>query len=103
DRTLAVLAGAAEALVAAVEAAGPLQAPVPAARGLQEVSADRAHVAQLRARREPARLPQGGRDLRVALELRERRARPDARAVDAARHDRADVDERVRLHDSRAE
>src|SRR5690349_23134762 len=99
DRVLAVLAGPGEALVAAVKAARPLQPPVPAAGRLEEVPADRAHVAELRARRKPARLAQRGRDLRVALQLRECRARPDSPALDAARHDAANVDERVRLHD----
>jgi xanthine dehydrogenase YagS FAD-binding subunit len=48
DRVLAVLALAREALVAAVQTAGPIQAPVPAAGRLQEVSRKRSHVAQLR-------------------------------------------------------
>ena len=94
---LAVLALLREALVAAVQAARPVQAPVPAARLLQQVAGERAHVAQLRARREAARLAQRSGHLRIALELRERRARADAVPVDPARHDAADVDERVRL------
>ena len=48
----------------------------------QEVAADRAHRAQLRRRGEPARLAQRVRDLRVGLELGERRARADRRPVD---------------------
>ena len=97
DRMLAMLALLREALVATVQAARPVQAPVPAARLLEQVARERAHVAQLRARRKATRLPQRSRHLRIALELRERRARTDAVLVDPARHDAANVDERVRL------
>ena len=78
------------AAVAAVQPARELEPPVPAARRLEEVPADRAHRAQLRRRREPARLAQRVRHLRVGLELGERRARADPRAVDrrAARRPR---------------
>ena len=57
--------------VAAVQAAREVEPPVPAARRLEQVAADRAHVAELRARGEAARLAQRVRDLR-----RRPRARP---------------------------
>ena len=66
-----------EAAVAAVQVARKLQAPVPAARRLEEVAADRAHRAQLRRGRERAGLAQRRRDLRVGLELGERRPGTD--------------------------
>ena len=104
DRVLAVLAVAREALVPAVQAARPVEAPVPAARRLQQVAAERAHVAELRARGEPARLAQHVGDLRVALELaraaRRRRSRPVA---DPAGHDRSDLDQGLRLDEAGAE
>ena len=95
DRVLAVLAGTGVAGVPAVQAARELEAPVPAASRLQEVAADRAHVAELRARREPARLAERIRDLRVGLELAQGRAGTDSRPVDPPRDDLADVDERL--------
>src|SRR5207248_10748074 len=87
------------AAVAAVQTAGVLEPPVPAARRLQEVPADRAHVPQLWRRREPARLAErlGSRERR--LELSERRPGADRVAVDTAGHDTADVDEPVGLED----
>src|SRR5207253_8357632 len=48
DRMLAVLALLCMAAVAAVQAAGVLEPPVPAARRLEQVAADGAHVAELR-------------------------------------------------------
>src|SRR5581483_1641552 len=89
DRVLAVLAVAREARVAAMQAARVLEPPVPAARRLQEVAADRAHVPQLRRRGEAAGLAQRLRDLRVDLELGERRAGADDIAAHAARDDAA--------------
>ena len=56
---------------------GKLEPPVPAARRLEEVAADRAHRAQLRRGREAAGLAQRVRDSRVGLELRQRRAGAD--------------------------
>src|SRR3989442_10512821 len=100
---LAVLALLRVAAVTPMQPAWVLQSPVPAAGRLQQVAADRAHVAELRRRGEPARLAQRVRDLRVGLELRERRARADAVPVDAARDQRADVDELLRLEDAVAE
>ena len=79
---------------------GQFEPPVPAAGRLQQVAAERPHVAQLRARGEAARLAQRVRHLRVALELGERRAGADPGAVDPARDDAADVDERVGLRAS---
>ena len=69
----------------------------------QQVAADRAHGPELRAGGEAAGLAQRVRDLRVGLELAERRAGADARAVDPARDDLAHVDERLRLDDPVAE
>ena len=85
ERVLAVLARLGVAAVAAVQVAGKVEAPVPAARGLQEVAADRAHVAELGRGGEPARLAESRRDLRIDLELRERRACTDRSARDPAR------------------
>ena len=81
DRVLAVLAVARVAAVAAVEAAAVAEAPVPAPRRLQEVPAEGAHVAELRRRREPARLAQRRGDRRLDLELSERRPGSDRAAV----------------------
>ena len=99
DCVLAVLALACMAAVAPVETARILEPPVPAARRLEQVAADRAHVAELRGRSEPARLAQRTGDVRIVLELGKRRARADAVAVHAARHDSADVDEAFGLQD----
>src|SRR3954452_16807845 len=92
-----------EALVSAVQAARPVQAPVPAARLLKQVPCERTHVPQLRACRKAARLAKRVRHLRVALQLGERRARTDAVAVDPARDDPADVDQCLRLDQAAAE
>ena len=80
-----------------MQAARVIETPVPAARRLQEVAAERARVPELRRRREPARLPQRLGDRGLDLELRERRPRADHAVVDAARYDVADVDEPFRL------
>src|SRR5207245_1827335 len=48
DRVLAVFALLGVAAIAAVQPAWVLKAPVPAARRLEQVAADRAHVAELR-------------------------------------------------------
>ena len=93
---LAVCAVLRETPLSTVEPAVEAEPPVPAARGLQEVAPDRPHRAQLGRRGLRARLPQGLRDLRVDLELRQRRSRADRRPVDAARNGVRDVDERVR-------
>ena len=77
DRVLAVLAGACVANVAAVQPARELQAPVPAARRLEQVPGERAHVPELRRRREPARLAEHVGDLCSGLELGERRPGAD--------------------------
>ena len=96
DRVLAVLALARVAAVAAVEPARELQPPVPAARRLEQVAADRAHVAELRRGGEAARLPQRVGDLRVALELGERRSGADASVPRTPRGTTsAHVDERL--------
>ena len=100
---LAVLPGLREADVAAVQPARELEPPVPAARRLAEVAADRPHRAELRRGGLRARLAQRGGDLRVDLELGERRAGADPRAVDPARHRVGQVDERVRVDDPVAE
>src|SRR4051794_33249532 len=96
---LAMLSFPRMAAITAVETAGIVQAPVPAARRLEQVPADRSHVAKLRRRGEPAGLAQCIRDLRVDLELSERRAGADDVVPHAARHHFADVDERVGLED----
>jgi hypothetical protein len=99
DRVLAVLAVPRVAAVAAVQVAREVEPPVPAARGLKEVAADRAHVAKLRRGGEAAGFPQcRGNVLRV-LELGERGAGADAFSVDAARKEGPDVDERIGLHE----
>src|SRR6187397_2672481 len=97
ERMLAVLAGARVAGLASVQPARELEAPVPAARRLEEVAGDRAHVPELRARGEAAGFTQRVRDLRIGLELAERRPGSDLRPVDPARHDPAHVDQRLRL------
>ena len=56
DRVLAMRAGLGVARVAAVQVARKLQAPVPAARGLEQVAADRSHRAELRRGSEAAGL-----------------------------------------------
>ena len=103
DRVLAVLPFARMTTVAAVQATRILQPPVPAAGRLQKVAADRAQVAQLRRRGEPAGLAQRLRDLRVRLQLGERRARADAVFLDAGRDHTPDVDELLGLEDAVAE
>src|SRR5437588_3424327 len=90
------------AAIASVEIAGKLQAPVPAARGLQKVAADRSHRAKLRRCREAAGFTQRSRDLRIDLQFGKRGPRTDPIALDAARDDVADLDERVGAHDSLA-
>src|SRR5581483_9190908 len=85
DRVVAVLAVDGEAAVAALEPARhALVAEVPAAVPLQQVAADRAHVAELwgrgvaqRPRDDGEELREGGRPLEVA----ERRERADAHAL----------------------
>ena len=95
DRVLAVLAVHREAAVAAVEVARKAHAPVPAAGRLAKVAADRPHRAQLGRRRRRARLAQRLRDLRIDLELGQRRPGADLRPVDPAGDEPADVDQRV--------
>ena len=82
ERVLAVLALPRVAAVAAVQVARELQPPVPAARGLEQVAADRPCRAELRRRGEPAGLAQRVRDLR---------ARPRARRAWCRRRREADV------------
>src|SRR5207244_12301708 len=65
DRVRAMLALLCVTAVAAVQPARVLEPPVPAARRLEQVAADRAHVAELRRRREPAGLAQRVGDLRL--------------------------------------
>src|SRR5206468_7935992 len=103
DRVLAVLALACEALLAAVQAARPAEAPVPAAGRLEQVACERSHGAKLRARGQPAGLAQDVRDLRVALELGERRPRPDPPLGDASGHDPLDLDQGLPLDEAAAE
>src|ERR687895_66422 len=67
-----VLSVAGVADIAAVQPAGELQAPVPAACRLEQVPAEGAHRPELWRRREPAGLAERIRDLRVDLELCER-------------------------------
>jgi hypothetical protein len=97
DRVFAVRAGLRQAPLAAVQPARKLQSPVPAARRLQQVAADRPHGSHLWRGREAAGLAERLRDLRVDLELAERRPGADAGAVDPARHDLAELDERLHL------
>src|SRR5215208_5769890 len=99
DRVLAVDALARVAAVAAVQEAWVLQPPVPAARRLEQIPADRAHRAQLGRGGQRARLAERLRDLRFELQLGQRRARADRRSLDAARYDAADVDQRFCLDD----
>src|SRR5581483_12435266 len=73
-RVLAVLALPGMAALAAVATARVLEAPVPAPGLLQEVPAERAHVAELRRGREPARLAQRVGNRGLDLELGERRS-----------------------------
>ena len=83
--------------VPAVEPARVAEPPVPAARRLEEIAAERAHVPELRRRREPARLAQRIRDRRLDLELGQRRPGADHAVLHAARHDAAHVDEPLGL------
>ncbi len=103
DRVLSMHPLAGKAAVAAVEPAGVLEPPVPAARRLEEVAADRAHRADLGRRREPAGLAESVGDLRVGLELLESRPGADSRPVDPSWDDGADVHDRVRGDDPVAE
>ena len=103
DRMLAVGARLREAALAAVEPARELQPPVPAARRLQEVAADRPHRPHLRRGGEAAGLAEGVRHLRVDLELRQGRAGADRRALDPARNDRPQLDQRLGLDEAVAE
>src|SRR5690242_19001534 len=100
DRVLAVRALPGVTARAAVEEARVLQAPVPAARRLEQIAADRPHRPQLRRGRQRARLAQRLRHLGIDLELADRRARADASPVDPSRDELADVDERLRLDDA---
>src|SRR5204863_10166481 len=77
DRVLAVLAPACVTQVPAVQVALEPEPPVPATRGLEKVPAERAHRAELRRRRERARLAQHLGDLGIHLELGERRCGAD--------------------------
>ena len=95
DRVLAMLALACVTRIAAVQAAGELEPPVPAAGGLQEVAADRADRAQLRRRGEAARLAEGFWNLRIGLQLAERRPGADRRPVNPPRDEVAEIDERI--------
>src|SRR3954468_6718978 len=99
NRVLAMLSFPRVTAIAAVEAAWIVEPPVPAAGRLEEVAADRPHIAKLRRRGEAAGLAQRVGDLRIDLELAERRTRADDIVAHAPRHDPADVDERVRLED----
>jgi hypothetical protein len=92
-----------KAAFSAVEPALEAEPPVPATSGLEEVAAHGAHRAQLRRRGLRAGFPQRLGDLRVRLELGQRRAGADAIAVDAARHDRTDVYQRLGVHEPVAE
>src|SRR6185436_13481475 len=87
DRVFAVGTVAGEAALAAVKPAVEAEAPVPAARRLEQVAADRAHRAELRRGGLRAGLAQHLRDLRIDLELGEGRPRADRRPLDPARHD----------------
>src|SRR5262249_3229205 len=102
DRMLAVLPLTGVAAVAAVQAARVAEPPVPAARRREQVAPERAHVPELRRGREPARLAERVRDLRIDLELCERRARADRRALDPTWHDLAHVHEPVGLEQALA-
>src|SRR4051794_37227607 len=95
DRVLAVLAVTGMAAVAAVQPAREVESPVPATGRLEEVAAERAHVPELRRRREPAGLAQRLGNRRLDLELRQRGPCTDRRALDPARHDPAHVGEPV--------
>src|SRR5207245_1967661 len=103
DRMLAVLPLAGVTAVAAAEVAGIVEPPVPAAGRLEQVAADRAHVAELRRGGGGAGLAQRGRDTRLDLELGERRTRPDRRRTDPTREQRPYVQQRIRLDESVAE
>ena len=103
DRVLAVLPGLGMAHVAAVEIAGKLEPPVPASGRLQQVSAQRAHRAQLRRRSERARFAQDLRDLRIDFELGQGRTRSDPRSLDLARDDVPELDQLFGAHDPVAE
>src|SRR5919206_4770475 len=92
DRVLAMLTLARVTDIAAVQVARKAEPPVPAAGRLQQIAAERAHRAKLRRRRQHARLPQGLRDLRIDLELCERRAGSYACSIHAARDDRPHLD-----------
>src|SRR3954468_22718556 len=93
DRMLAMLSLARMAPVAAVQPARILEPPVPAARRLQQIAADRSHIAQLWRRREAAGFAQRVRDLRIDLKLGQGRAGADDAVIHTARDDPPHVDE----------
>src|SRR6266566_9534663 len=97
DRVLALRAVSREARLAAVQPAIEAEPPVPAARRLQEVAADRPHRAELWRSCLRARLPQRLRDFAIQFELCQCRPRADAGARDPARDDVANLNQRVGL------
>src|SRR6266536_2005019 len=103
DRVLAMGALARVAALAAVQEARELEPPVPTPRRLEEIAADRPHRAKLRRRRNGAGLAQRLRHFRIPLELGEGRAGSDPGAVDAARNEGTDVDQRLGLDDPLAQ
>src|SRR5690242_1993051 len=97
DRVLAVLAVARVTAIPAVQPARVAEPPVPAPRRLEQIPPERAHVPELRGRREPARLAQRIRDPGLDLELGQGRPGTDYPVLHAARDDPAHVDEPVCL------
>ena len=94
ERVLAMLPVLRVAAVAAVQVAGEIEPPVPAAGGLEQVAADRAHVAELGRGGQPARLAESRGDLRIEpraprASCRRRSSRPEIPRGSAPR----DVDE----------
>ena len=81
EGVLAVLSLPGVAAIAAVQVARESQPPVPTARGLQQIAADRPRSPQLGRGREPAGFAQRRRDLRIGLELGEGRAGADGEGV----------------------
>ena len=103
DRVLAVRTVPGKATISAVEPAVEAEPPVPAAGGLEQVPAERPHGAQLRRRRLATGLAESLGDLRIGLELGERRSGTDPVPVDATRHDTGDVNQRLGVREPVAE
>src|SRR5439155_18712376 len=85
--------------IPAVQIAGELEPPVPAAGRLQQIAAERAHRPKLRRRGERTGFSERLGNLGIDLELGQGRSGADPRSVDPARYDLAKLDERLGTDD----